>query len=93
MAENYKYYPHGDKDFTGSKRHDNKVLVREGSRWRNAGDFESWYSPEDLLKIRQDIEAGFGKIQKINEAGQIVQGGRADLMRWTKGLEKKGGRR
>ncbi len=93
MAETYKYYPHGTKDHTGPQRHDTKLLIREGSKWRNAGDMESWYSPEDLLDIRKNIEAGRGNIQKVNDVGQIVQGGRADLLRWTKSLEEGGGGR
>ncbi len=88
MAETYKYYPHGDKDFTGPQRHDVQVIKREGSAWSYLGSETGSRIPEDeMTKIRKNVEAGFGKLVKFNPVGQIIEGGRVDLMEWTEKLE------
>ena len=90
MAETYKYYEHGDKD--PKSRGERVDLVHDGlGKVRFAGSSAELDS-DYLMAILQNIEAGRGKFQKTNEIGQVITGGRADLMKWTKNLEK-GGRR
>lgn len=91
MAETYKFYPDGGRDNASPKRHDAQLLTRQGHAWRYVGSELTSRIPEDeMAKIRRTVKAGFGKIRKINEVGQIVEGGRSDLMKWTEGLEKGG---
>jgi len=92
MAETYKYYPHGDRD--PKTRNERVDLIREGHKWRFAGsDVNSELPADYLLTMRQNIEAGWGRIQRTNEIGHVIQGGRADLLKWTEGVEKGGGHR
>ncbi len=88
MAETYKYYEHGDED--PKARNERVDLVHDGlGKVRFAGS-SAELDADYLVAIRRNIEAGRGKFQKTNEIGQVITGGRADLLKWIKGLEKGG---